>query len=129
MHPPVDLRARALGWHDARRVPLAQHQAVIVPYVAASPRLIARCFHIFIDHCAVMRAFLLPGQGKRRGRWCCGICRLVLRNKTRMVEHALYHHGVGVCAAPLAHYRMGHVHSRERKARMPWRLSAPDLHL
>jgi hypothetical protein len=59
MHPSVDLRARALAWRDARRVPLAQHQAVVVPYATMSPRLIARCFKRSMLACS--QASDLPG--------------------------------------------------------------------
>jgi hypothetical protein len=60
-------KRRALDWSQARRVPLSHHQAVIVPFATASPRLVARCFQVLIDHLAVVQAYLLPGLGKRRG--------------------------------------------------------------
>ncbi len=122
-------KRRVLDWAQARRVPLGNHQAVIVPFAAASPRLVARCFQVVIDHLAVVHAYLLPRLGKRRGRWCCGACQLIVRNKLVLLHHVLYEHFSAVCPQSGSTMRFGYVPSRERRARMPWRLSAPELQL
>jgi len=67
------------------------------------------------------------GHGAKRFQ--CLICSLKLREEASMIYHIYYHHRPAIGMASLAVASIGYVRTNERRARMPWRLSAPEVQL
>jgi hypothetical protein len=104
-------------------VKYAGRLAQILPYARQAKNLVARRFAVFIDFIHGADVHLLTPRRRRCSAWRCG-CHVVLENKQSLVAHVATHqlYGAGAQRIPYP----GEVHSHERKARLPWRVEAPE---
>jgi hypothetical protein len=117
------MRRSVLLWAHARMVKYANRSAQVVPFSGGYPSVLARRFAVVIDNVVAARVHLLPGRGTHHAVWRCS-CGQKCENKVDLVGHVAVLHlrGVGAAAIPYP----GYVAAHERRARMPWRVEAPE---
>jgi hypothetical protein len=79
-------------------------------------------YHV-VWHAIEIGTYSYHSHGARR--WCCCLCGLTLREEASIIRHIYQQHQPDGCGERI-HYT-GDVRTNERKVRMPWRLSAPEL--